>query len=379
MVWRLFQPRRSRSRMVRRTAVAVPTCEALEHRTVLSGSRIAVGISAAVLDHRPRVDYAHVSRPEWQSAIGTISGDITNAANDKAMKDIRVQLIGPRGRLVRSTWTNACGEYQFGINTNGPYVVRAVIPRQFVQTSPTFVGTAPSGSGENLPFQSPININVPPIDLSKYLTIAYNNTPDGQVINTHHDINVKVPSTGSDSIDVGGRAFKLAAFHYHDPSEDQVDGKAYSMEEHFVNKNAAGAVSVLGVFLQLGAYNPALQPILDAASADPPSSGTTTTSTPIDFAGLLPSSMQGWFFQGSLTTPPFSRTINWFVFAMPITLDSAQLAQYEHVAEASGFLPNARPIQPLDGRQINEFTYNVNFQNQSVTGLNFTLAQRPKT
>jgi carbonic anhydrase len=375
MVWRLFPPRRIRNRTARR--MAVPICEAIEPRTVLNGSRIAVGMDAAVLDHRLRSDHALVSRPDCQPAVGTISGTITNVANNGGIKDIPVQLIGSRGHVVRTTWTNVCGQYQFEIPRDGPYVVRTVTQRQFLQTSPTFVYTAPTSSGANLPFQSPINLTGPPIDLSKYLTVTYNNTEDGQVINTHHDITVKVPSTSSDTIDVGGRAFNLAAFHFHDPSEDQVDGKVYSMEEHFVNKNAAGAVSVLGVFLQLGAYNPAIQPILDAASANL-ASPATTASTPIDFAGLLPSSMQGWFFQGSLTTKPFSQPINWFVFATPITLDSAQLEQYEHIAEESGFLPNARPIQPLDGRQINEFTYNVNFQNQSVTGLNFTLARRPK-
>ena len=86
--------------------------------------------------------------------------------------------------------------------------------------------------------------------------------------------------------------------------------------------------------------------------------------------------MQGWFFQGSLTTSPYSQPINWFVFKKPITLDQAQLAQYKQVAEERGFYPNARKIQPLDGRKINEFTYNVNFQNQSVAGLNFTFARR---
>src|SRR5262249_26894224 len=121
------------------------------------------------------------------------------------------------------------------------------------------------------------------------------------------------------------------------------------------------------------------QPILDAVSTDVPAPGTATaTATPIHFAGLLPSSMQGWFYQGSLTAPPLAQPINWFVFATPITLSYAQLKQYEQVAQASGFLPNARPIQPLDGRRVNEFNYDVNFQNQSVAGLNFTLARHPR-
>jgi carbonic anhydrase len=162
--------------------------------------------------------------------------------------------------------------------------------------------------------------------------------------------------------------------HFHDPSENHVSGKGYSMEEHFVNRNTSGAISVLGVFLRLGAYNPALQPILDAIPRRP---SPGLAKTPINFAGLLPTSMQGWFFQGSLTSAPFTQPLNWFVFATPITLNSAQLKQYERVARASGFLPNARAIQPLDGRQVNEFNYNVDFQNRSIKGLNFTLAQAP--
>ena len=202
-----------------------------------------------------------------------------------------------------------------------------------------------STSGRNLPFQSPINISAPPINLGKYLTITYNDT-DGQVTVTHHDIDVKIPSSDSDSIDVGGQEFELDGFHFHDPSENHVDGKAYSMEEHFVNKSPSGAVTVLGVFLKIGAYNPALQPILDAASADLSSAGTT--STPIHLAGLLPSSLQGWFFQGSFTTSPYRQPANWFVFATPVTLDlrsSGNTSEWPKIG-----VPAQRPPDPALGR-----------------------------
>jgi carbonic anhydrase len=143
------------------------------------------------------------------------------------------------------------------------------------------------------------------------------------------------------------------------------------MEMHIVTKSAAGALTALAVFLDVGnTPNPALQPILNAIT--PPTSPSTT----INLKALLPSSMQGWFFQGSLTTPPLSQPINFVVFSTPIPISYAQLTQYEAVAKASGFLPNTRPTQPLDGRQVNEFNYDVNFQNQSVGALNFTLARR---
>jgi carbonic anhydrase len=406
MLWCMSLPRRSRRRTGRRPAV--PTCEVLERRTVLNGSRVAAGMGAAILDHGPRRDHALESRSDGRPAPGTISGRVTNAAIGRGIKGIRVQLIDSSGRVVRTTSTNKWGQYRFRIAANGPYVVHEVTPRRLVQTSPTFVYTAPGSSpvsgkwnystgntdprngavgvygwssvaaAGNLPFQSPINISAPPINLSKYLTIDYNDTEAQQIVNSGHDIEVKIQRSGSDAIDVGGQPFELTRFHFHDPSEDQVYGTGYSMEEHFVNLSASGAVTVLAVFLQLGPYNPALQPILDAVSSDVPSPGTTTTSTPIHFAGLLPSSMRGWFYQGSLTAPPLAQPINWFVFATPITLSYAQLKQYEQVAQASGFLPNARPTQPMDGRRVNEFNYDVNFQNQSVAGLDFALARRPR-
>jgi carbonic anhydrase len=99
-------------------------------------------------------------------------------------------------------------------------------------------------------------------------------------------------------------------------------------------------------------------------------------STSINFSGLLPSSLQGWSYQSSLTKPKLSQSVNWVVLSTPNTLDYAQLQQYEAVAAAGGFLPNARPVQPLDGRQVNEFDFDVNLQNQSVAGLNFTMTRK---
>ena len=125
-----------------------------------------------------------------------------------------------------------------------------------------------------------------------------------------------------------------------------MDSRAYSMEEHFVNMNAAGAISVLGVFLKLGVYIRA-RPILDAATADGRAAGAATTaSAPIDFAGLLPKCMQGWFFQGSLTTSPYSQPINWFVFKMSITLDQGSSRNTSKSPKNTGSIPTPARSSP---------------------------------
>jgi carbonic anhydrase len=150
---------------------------------------------------------------------------------------------------------------------------------------------APAG---DLPLESPININAPSIDLSPYLSVNLQNAVPKDIINNSHQVQVQYPGSSPDTIDLGGTTFELAQFHYHDPSENLVNRQGYSMEEHLVFTSAAGAETVLAVVLQLGAYNSSLQPILDAASSSLTAPNSSTTiSTPINFAGLLPSSMQG--------------------------------------------------------------------------------------
>lgn len=388
-----------------------PACESLEDRTVASASTVSAGVAPAT--HKPAAlrHSLHADQAARQSSMGVIGGTVTNGANGRGMARIRVQLLDENGFVIRQALTNARGNYAFRVPANGAYVVREILPGRFVQTSPTFAYGAPTGSllpgfggsswnyhtgnsnptlgpvgvyfwdtisnGGDRPFQSPIDINVPPIDLSPFLSISYAGAVPSQIVNNGHELQVQFTASTADSVTVGGRPFQLAQFHFHDPSEHQVFHHGFTMEEHFVNQSADGALSVVAVFLQLGAHNDALQPILDAATAHLASSGSSTPGTsPINFAGLIPSSLQGWFYQGSLTTPPMSQPVNFFVLSTPMTMDFQQLKQYEAIAGGSGFLPNNRPIQPLDGRQVNQFTYNVDFQGPSMVGLNFTNLRR---
>ena len=350
-------------------------------------------------------------------ALNTISGQITNEAAGRGLGRVGVELLGSTGQIVATTHTGARGNYRFHVHYEGPYVIHAVTPKGFVQTSPAFSTSAPSGSyainpatnepysetdwnyhtgnnnpangpvgpaawstispAGNLPFESPIDITGAPIDLSQYLTIHYTDAVPKTISNKGAQIQVEFDSSATDWISLDGQSYDLSQFHYHNPAENHVSGYTYPMEEHFVNVSASGAETVVAVFLQLGAYNPALQPILNSASAElaPPYEKAAIRLTAVDFAGLLPTNMMGWFYEGSLTTPPLSQTVNWLVLATPITLNYQQLQQYEAVAGDSGFLPSARPIQPLDGRQVNQFNIDVNFQSRPITGANFGFAR----
>ena len=368
------------------------------------------------LEAKVVLSQAHGLQP-WAIAprfgANTISGRVSDTATGHGLGRVAVQLINENGQVERTSLTGHAGRYLLPVRRPGGYVVHAVTPRRAVQTFPTFTFEEPTGSyapgfgadswnyrtgntdpangpvgplawstiapAGNLPFQSPIDLSGPTTDLGQFLSIHYNETTPTRIVNNGDQIQVQFANSGATTIELNGEEFALSQFHYHDPSENVVNGQAYTMEGHFVNTSADGAVTVVAVFLQLGPHNDALDPILNAATASLSTPGSSTTiAQPINFAGLLPASMQGWFYQGSFTTPPLSQPVNWLVFSTPITLDAQQLAQYEQVADGSEFLPNARAIQPLDGRRLNEFNYDVNVQDQPVAGLDFGLTRYPR-
>ena len=392
-----------------------PRVESLETRLLLSAARPAA-MSVYHFGHPDSAKTVEVSSQSMhkRAATETISGEVTNYSNGKGVSRVKLQLIDASGTVVQTTRTNGKGFYHFNVSTIEPYTVHQVQSSRYTQVSTSFNSEAPVGGfalgfGANsysyatgnsdptkgpvgppfwssittngtAPFQSPINITVPPTDLSPYLSVNYASATPSKIMNNGHQIQVQFPTTSTtDTITLGGVNYTLSQFHYHDSSENTVNGQGFSMEEHFVNVSASGAATVLAVFLQLGAHNNALDPILNAATSSLTKAGSSTTiASPIDFAGLLPSCRQGWFYQGSLTTPPLSVGLNWLVFSTPITLDYAQLLQYEAVAAGAGFLPNNRPIQPTDGRQVNQFNQDVNFQGASVAGVNFAVAPTVK-
>src|SRR5262249_15000719 len=160
--------------------------------------------------------------------------------------------------------------------------------------------------------------------------------------------------------------FNLANIHYHDPEENSIVGAApAAMEEHFVLQSpvvngTGGGEVVLAVLLQLGLTpNATFDKLFGALAGLGTTGGSTLPGSSIgaiNFADLLPANMQGWFYPGSLTTPPLSTPVSWFVFASPIEIDQQELTAYEAYARSVGFLPNARPVQDQAGRTFNDLT-----------------------
>ena len=188
--------------------------------------------------------------------------------------------------------------------------------------------------------QSPINI-VP--GKSVHLNAQYSLHLDedihttAKVIDNGHSIKV-TPKEGG-TVELHGETFKLLQFHFHGKSEHTVNGKRYDMVAHLVHQNPkTKQLAVIAVFFEEGENNPILDNVLSGLNKD----------IRIDPADLLPTDTSHYFhYIGSLTTPPCSENVQWYLLKKP-----AQASKNQIEAFRKYYVDNERPVQELHHRKI---------------------------
>jgi carbonic anhydrase len=175
------------------------------------------------------------------------------------------------------------------------------------------------------------------------LAINYQPSPLN-VINNGKTIQVKY-KPGS-FIEFDRQIFQLLQFHFHHPSEHRINGELYDMEMHFVHRHETGNLAVIGVFLKAGAFNPNLQTVWDAMP-EKPGEENTAAGVVINAGQLLPAERRFLNYSGSLTTPPCSENVTWYVMENPIEVSHEQIVQFAQL-----FPHNTRPIQLLNKRIV---------------------------
>jgi carbonic anhydrase len=166
-----------------------------------------------------------------------------------------------------------------------------------------------------------------------------------KIINNGHTIRVDY-APGS-SITVDGKTFPLTQFHFHRPSEEEIAGRKSDMVIHLVHERSDGT-AVVAVLVKSGAENPAIQKLW-ANLPKTEGKEEEVANLAINAADLLPTDRNYYTFDGSLTTPPCSEGVEWFVLKTPIEISIGQIATF-----AKFYPMNARPIQPMNGREVRE-------------------------
>ena len=189
--------------------------------------------------------------------------------------------------------------------------------------------------------QSPIDITATISARQPPLKIGWTKRPDTIVNNGH---TIQLGFAEGNTLDVGERRYALKQFHFHHPSEHLVEGKRFAMEVHFVHAGTDG-MAVVGVLVVAGKPNAMFKKIV---STMPREEGSPVPADPaIDPGGLLPTRRAYYHYEGSLTTPPCSETVDWIVLTQPIEVDEGDIARF-----AKLYPMNARPVQNRDRRYI---------------------------
>lgn len=192
--------------------------------------------------------------------------------------------------------------------------------------------------------QSPIDIQATKKSKLSPIGFSYEKSA-AEVINNGHTIQVNLASAGA--IKLGPDEFKLLQFHFHTPSEEMVKGKHFAMVAHLVHKSADDKLAVVAVLLKEGKENAALKAVLNDM---PKQAGEKSAlADGIDVAALLPKDKGYYKFVGSLTTPPCSEGVRWQVLKQPVELSKKQIEAFRSL-----YPMNARPVQPLNGRLVEE-------------------------
>jgi carbonic anhydrase len=191
--------------------------------------------------------------------------------------------------------------------------------------------------------QSPINITKT-VDASlPALAINYQ-ASKVSVINNGHTVQANISGKNTFTNDAG--TFDLKQFHFHAPSENTIAGKSFPLEVHFVHADDNGRLSVIGVMFEYGDENTTLAKLWQKM---PTKIGEKQPLHELlNSSDLLPVNADYYRFNGSLTTPPCSEGVRWFVMKDAVTASKDQIEKFAKTMGGA----NNRPVQATNARVI---------------------------
>ncbi len=195
-------------------------------------------------------------------------------------------------------------------------------------------------------------VNQSPIDIKSTieaelpaLTLDYNASKI-ELINNGHTIQANIAGKNTFTNDDG--KFDLKQFHFHSPSENTINGQSFPLEVHFVHADDNGRLAVIGLMFKEGKENKVLAKFWDEMPAKAGKKAAIAGS--LQSLDLLPAnaSKDYYRFNGSLTTPPCSEGVRWFVVKEPVEASKAQIDKFYKLMGGA----TNRPVQPVNARVV---------------------------
>ena len=193
--------------------------------------------------------------------------------------------------------------------------------------------------------QSPIDIRNPKKAALPPIDFEYKPSPL-HIIDNGHTVMVNY-SPGS-FISIGDKKYALKQFHFHRPSEEKINGKSFEMTVHLVHADDDGKLAVVAVLLEKGEDSPLVHELWNDLPKEKDKE-VAFDNRQINLSQILPPDRTYYTFSGSLTTPPCSEDVTWFVLKHPATISAEEIERFSQL-----YRDDARPTQPLYDRVVLE-------------------------
>lgn len=193
--------------------------------------------------------------------------------------------------------------------------------------------------------QSPIDIRGAHLDKSLPSIEFHYLAGPVTVENTGNLIEVNV-DRGS-YIVVGGVRYDLQRMEFHHPSEHAVHGRLTDMDVEFVHTSADGKMANIAVRFTLDRGDPNATLATLFQNLPQTAHATERITAMINPGGLLPADRGYWTYMGSLTAPPCTEGVRWFVMEQELSISRYQLYAIERL-----FRISSRKLQDSHGRKI---------------------------
>ena len=191
--------------------------------------------------------------------------------------------------------------------------------------------------------QSPINLEVAEVEKGglKPIPFSYKAGP-ADVLHNGHTLQINPANSSTARFD--GLEYRLVNVHFHTPSEEKINSMLSHMSAHFFHRAGDLKLAVVAVVFKLGKENPTLKAMFDNM---PDKEGKTFALKSFNPAELIPTDPTYFFYMGSLTEPPCTEDVKWYVMKTPMEISFAQLDAFKKL-----FPTNARYTQAANGRRI---------------------------
>ena len=203
--------------------------------------------------------------------------------------------------------------------------------------------------------QSPIDIQTAEKADLPAIRFEYISGPLKYLINNGHTIRVNyhdAPGSGNFLI-VGGKRYQLTQFHFHRPSEEYIHGKPYDMVIHLMHQASDGTIAGVAVLLKAGSANATIQllwqHIPEVEGKDVEGKELEIAGVDLNPAGLLPHDTYYYTYMGSLTAPPCTEGVTWFVLKTPVEISAEEISAFARL-----YPHDVRSPQPLNGRIVKQ-------------------------